>query len=171
MAGRPPGPAADQAARHSWTRATRSGPTSGQERLADGVTYDWQVRGTDALTTGPWSGTCRFSTDFTPPATAPVVTSADYPSGGPPTGSGGVGEPGVFTFDAQGDPDIVRFAVGESVPPVYVAADRPGGKATYTFTPQIQRLEPAGGARGRRGRQQLAQHVPTGSTWPATARR
>ncbi len=110
-----------------WTELT-------QDRLADGVTYDWQVRGTDELTTGPWSETCRFTTDFTPPTTAPLVTSADYPSATAP--AGGVGVPGVFTFDARGDQDVVRFAVGESVPPVYVDADRPGGTATYTFTPR-----------------------------------
>lgn len=106
----------------------------GQDRLADGVTYDWQVRATDDRVTGPWSGTCRFTTDFAPPAAGPLVTSADYPGEQHP--AGGIGEPGVFTFDAQGDPDVVRFAVGESVPPVYVEADRPGGTATYPFTPK-----------------------------------
>ncbi|WP_290057644.1 DNRLRE domain-containing protein [Amycolatopsis solani] len=105
-----------------------------QDRLADGVTYDWQVRGTDELTSGPWSGTCRFTTDFTAPTTVPLVTSTDFPSELKP--AGGVGVPGVFTFDARGDQDVVRFAVGESVPPQYVTADKPGGTATYTFTPR-----------------------------------
>ncbi|HET6711941.1 hypothetical protein [Amycolatopsis sp.] len=121
-------------ARTSWTPGYPLWIDLAQDRLADGVTYDWQVRGTDELTTGPWSGTCRFTTDFTAPTTVPLVTSTDFPSATAP--AGGVGVPGVFTFDARGDQDVVRFAVGESVPPVYVAADRPGGTATYTFTPR-----------------------------------
>ncbi|UOX86015.1 hypothetical protein MUY14_30135 [Amycolatopsis sp. FBCC-B4732] len=117
-----------------WTPGYPLWTELGQDRLADGVTYDWQVRGTDELTAGPWSGTCRFTTDFTPPTTAPLVTSTDFPGDTAP--AGGVGVPGAFTFDARGDQDVVRFAVGESVPPQYVTADKPGGTATYTFTPR-----------------------------------
>ncbi|MFI5611503.1 hypothetical protein [Amycolatopsis sp. NPDC051903] len=134
-----------------WTPGYPMWLEVGQQQLTDGVTYDWQVRAKDGLTAGPWSPTCRFSTDFTPPATAPLVTSADYPDG-EDAEAGGIGEPGVFTFDARGDQDIVRFAVGEAVPPIYVEADRPGGTAAYTFTPRnwgtnrlLVRGEDAGG--------------------------
>lgn len=106
-------------------------------KLADATTYDWQVRGTDSLTAGPWSRTCRFSTDFTAPATAPKVTSADYPGEDAP--AGGQGVPGVFTFDAQGDRDVVGFVVGDAS--THVAASRPGGTATFTYTPRFWGLD------------------------------
>ncbi len=98
-------------------------------RLADGVTYAWQVRAKDSLAASPWSVTCRFTTDFSAPAAAPVITSTDYVYEFP--GNGGTGIPGAFTFDAQGDQDVVGFQWGGG----YVAADHPGGKATVTYTP------------------------------------
>lgn len=96
-------------------------------QLADGVTYEWQVRAKDALATSAWSVTCRFTTDFTAPATGPVITSADYL----PDDTGGTGIPGSFTFDAQGNTDVAGFTWSGG----YVAADRPGGKATVVYTP------------------------------------
>jgi hypothetical protein len=98
-------------------------------QLADGVTYEWQVRAKDSLATSPWSVTCRFTTDFKAPAAAPVITSTDYDYEFP--GNGGTGIPGAFTFDAQGDQDVVGFTWGGG----YVAADHPGGKATVRYTP------------------------------------
>lgn len=104
-------------------------------QLADGVTYAWQVRAKDELATSPWSEICRFTTDFTGPATTPVITSTDYVYEVP--GKGGIGLPGDFTLDAGGDTDIVGFQwqagyTGSG----YVAADRPGGQATVRYTPQ-----------------------------------
>lgn len=104
-------------------------------QLADGVTYEWQVRAKDSVTAGPWSGTCRFTTDFTPPATAPLITSTDYVYEVP--GKGGVGIPGDFTLDAGGNTDVVGFAwqAGYTAGG-YVAANRPGGTATVRYTPE-----------------------------------
>ncbi|MEU0796303.1 DNRLRE domain-containing protein [Amycolatopsis sp. NPDC005961] len=104
-------------------------------RLADGVTYAWQVRAKDSLATSAWSETCRFTTDFTPPATAPVITSTDYVYEVP--GKGGVGIPGDFTLDAGGDTQVVGFQWQAGYTDSgYVAADRPGGKATVRYTPR-----------------------------------
>jgi hypothetical protein len=104
-------------------------------QLADGVTYAWQVRAKDSLAASPWSETCRFTTDFTPPATAPVITSTDYVYEVP--GKGGVGVPGDFTLDAGGDTQIVGFQWQAGYTDSgYVAADRPGGKATVRYTPK-----------------------------------
>ncbi|MEU4248134.1 hypothetical protein AB0F15_12040 [Amycolatopsis sp. NPDC026612] len=101
-------------------------------RVTEGVTYAWQVRGKDAGgVTGPWSSTCKFTTDFTAPAAAPVITSADYAADGPP-GSGGTGVPGTFVFDAKGDQDVIGFKWDGG----YAAADRRGGKATVRYAPE-----------------------------------
>jgi hypothetical protein len=100
--------------------------------VTEGVTYAWQVRGKDDTgLTGPWSSTCTFTTDFTPPAAAPVISSPDYAAEAPP-GSGGTGVPGTFVFDAKGDPDVVGFKWDGG----YAAADRRGGKATVRYAPQ-----------------------------------
>ncbi|WP_442874700.1 hypothetical protein [Amycolatopsis sp. NBC_00345] len=104
-------------------------------RLADGVTYAWQVRATDSLVSSAWSETCRFTTDFTAPVTAPVVTSTDYTYEGP--GKGGIGIPGDFTLDAGGNTDIAGFQWQAGYTDSgYIAVDRPGGKATVRFTPR-----------------------------------
>ncbi|WP_091618077.1 hypothetical protein [Amycolatopsis saalfeldensis] len=123
--------------RATGTRGVYSTTTSydPDAQLADGVTYAWQVRAYDSLATSAWSETCRFTTDFTAPATAPVITSADYTYEGP--GKGGTGIPGDFTLDARGDTQIAGFQwnVGDR-DSGYVAADRPGGKATVRFAPR-----------------------------------
>lgn len=98
-------------------------------QLADGVTYEWQVRAKDSLAASEWSGTCRFTTDFKAPAAGPVITSPDYDYSD--ITKGGTGIPGSFTFDAQGDTDVVGFNWGGG----YVPADHPGGQATVQYTP------------------------------------
>ncbi|WP_370970998.1 DNRLRE domain-containing protein [Amycolatopsis sp. cg9] len=99
--------------------------------VTEGVTYAWQVRGKDGSgSTGPWSAVCKFTTDFTAPAAAPVITSTDYAAQAPP-GAGGTGVPGTFVFDAKGDTDVVGFEWDGG----YVAADRRGGKATVRYAP------------------------------------
>ncbi|MEU8638050.1 DNRLRE domain-containing protein [Amycolatopsis sp. NPDC048633] len=106
--------------------------TDADSFLTEGVTYVWQARGKDYQGVwGPWSGTCKFTTDFTPPAAAPVITSADYAAQAPP-GAGGTGVPGTFVFDAKGDKDVVGFRWDGG----YVAADRKGGKATVRYAPK-----------------------------------
>ncbi|MEV4056091.1 hypothetical protein AB0J55_33200 [Amycolatopsis sp. NPDC049688] len=110
-----------------------SGRTSAEitSLVSEGVTYAWQVRGKDdSGVTGPWSATCKFTTDFTPPAAAPVITSPDYHAEAPP-GSGGTGVPGTFVFDAKGDTDVVGFRWDGG----YAAADHRGGKATVRYAP------------------------------------
>ncbi|ANZ37273.1 hypothetical protein BBK82_15590 [Lentzea guizhouensis] len=92
--------------------------------IEHGHTYEWTAQGEDGADKGVPSPPCRFTTDLAAPATAPVVTSADFPQTG-------AGFPGTITFDAGGDPDVVAFdyngqATGR------VAADQPGGKATIT---------------------------------------
>lgn len=110
-----------------------------QSQLADGGSYAWQVRGVDRTDTGPWSAVCRFDTDFTPPATAPTVTSTDYP----PTGAhGGTGVPGSFTFNANGDKDVSSFVYEDNIGVInIVPADHRGGTATIQYAPKF----PAGG--------------------------
>lgn len=104
-------------------------------QLADGVTYAWQVRAKDSLATSAWSEICRFTTDFKAPATAPAVTSTDYVYEVP--GKGGIGIPGDFTLDAGGDTEIVGFRWQAGYTDSgYIAADRPGGKATVRYTPR-----------------------------------
>ena len=102
-----------------------------REKLLDATTYAWRARADDKQLTSGWSSACRFTTDFTPPP-APTVSSVDYPTG---TRSGGTGIPGAFTFSGNGNPDIVGFRYGKSIPGTYVAADQPGGTATITITP------------------------------------
>ncbi|HEY2057873.1 MAG TPA: hypothetical protein VGH57_05830 [Amycolatopsis sp.] len=122
--------------RATGTRGVYSTTTSfdPDAQLADGVTYAWQVRAYDPLASSAWSETCRFTTDFTAPATAPVITSADY--GYEVPGKGGTGIPGDFKLDAGGDTQITGFEwnVGDRES-AYVAADRPGGQATVRFAP------------------------------------
>ncbi|TQM85245.1 hypothetical protein FHX81_7723 [Saccharothrix saharensis] len=121
--------------------------------VTDGRTYSWQARVTDGVDTSAWSPPCHFTADAADPPT-PAVTSANYPLDG--SGWAPVGEPGVFTFDGGGDPDVAGFewTWGEfSVPGCTfgeldrlicpdrfaerntVRADRPGGTATVDLTP------------------------------------
>lgn len=105
----------------------------GQTNLEDGATYAWQVRGVDAQGPGPWSAVCRFSTDFTPPGSAPTVTSTDYPPG---QMAGGTGIPGTFVFGARGVKDVVGYRYGFfGTPTTFVAASSKGGPATVQITP------------------------------------
>lgn len=115
------------------TTATFDGPAGFD---TEGVTYAWQVRAEDDADASAWTTPCQYTVDRTRPAVAPVLTSADYPDNDYP-GTGGVGVPGTFTLDAQGDPDVVGFYWGEN-DVVYgrlVPADHPGGQGTFTFTP------------------------------------
>ncbi|MEU4552703.1 hypothetical protein [Micromonospora violae] len=93
--------------------------------------YAWQVRAADSRATGEWSGLCYFRTDFEGPAVAPIVTSTDFPTEGWHPAL-----PGQFTFDAAATPDAVgfRYQLDGGVVET-VSADRAGGSATVTLSP------------------------------------
>ncbi|MER5702813.1 carboxypeptidase regulatory-like domain-containing protein [Micromonospora sp. NPDC002296] len=63
-------------------------------KLTDGTSYVWQARTWDGTHYSPWSGTCEFTVDATPPPPAADVASTSYPDDGVPRG--GVGLPGTF---------------------------------------------------------------------------
>ncbi|MGC4894332.1 hypothetical protein [Micromonospora sp. DT31] len=95
-------------------------------------TYAWQMRAKDSRATGDWSVTCYFRLDVRGPATAPGVTSTDFPD----DDQWHPGLPGEFTFTANGSADVVRYGYSwDSGPQQTVDADRPGGGATVTLTP------------------------------------
>lgn len=104
-------------------------------KLTDQTVYAWRVRSSDGTETGPWSAVCTFKTDLGTP-NAPVVNSTDYPPSSTEKFSGGSGIPGTFTFNANGSSDVVGFKYGmEDDPGTYVAANHPGGTATFQFAP------------------------------------
>ena len=120
--------------------------------LVDGHDYAWRVRITDGVDTSAWSATCYFHYDATRP-TSPTVTSSNYPE----SQFAPIGEPGVFTFSAAGDPDVVAYEYGWeaigvggicqfgplgelicapiSSRPGVVVLDTPGDSATVTVSP------------------------------------
>lgn len=98
--------------------------------------YAWQVRAEDDHDVSAWSAECRLRNDFDAPDSPPTVSSVDYPDDG--QAHFGSGQPGEFTFDADGDQDVVGFnyySMWDSSL-TYVAADEPGGTATVTITPE-----------------------------------
>lgn len=126
---------------HPEQRGTAAGQAYGGDtasfdvgpRLADGVSYAWQVRAKDDLATGPWSRTCTFRTDLVQPDKPPTVTSTDFTTA---RDVGGTGIPGTFTFGANGVKDVVGYVYGfngETYIPV--SAAKPGGTATIGYTP------------------------------------
>ncbi len=95
-------------------------------------TYAWQMRAADSRATGEWSPVCYFRLDVRGPATPPVVTSTDFPDddGWYPA------LPGEFTFTANGAADVVRYGYSlDSGVEKTIDADRTGGTATVTLTP------------------------------------
>lgn len=123
--------------------------------LSSGTSYAWHVQLTDGNGTSPWSQTCLFSYDYTPPQ-LPTVTSSNFPSGC--CSPGPVGVLPQFTFSGNGDPDTVGFAWawGDILPapvcisngpqgqlicpdplsvPGVVRADAPGGTASVSQNP------------------------------------
>ena len=104
--------------------------------FADARTYEWTVRAErkDGQVS-PESAPCRFTTDFTPPAVPPLVTSTDYPENGGAPGTGGGGIAGRFTFSGGGDEDVVGFRYWGSGYDGRVEADHPGGTASVDVAP------------------------------------
>lgn len=98
--------------------------------LIDGHTLEWNVRSWDGDAESAASASCRITLDYTRPHAGPIVTSPDYTENGGPPGTGGGNVPGRFTFSANGVEDVVGFWYDGK----YVAADRPGGSATVSYT-------------------------------------
>ncbi|WP_035850437.1 hypothetical protein [Kitasatospora azatica] len=123
--------------------------------VADGQTYAWQAQVTDGGVASDWSATCYYTVDGTPPAQAPVVSSANYPQGGWDQG----GAPVQFTLDAAGVGDVAGFEYSwndltapvlahtgpggipqindpySDFPDTFVRATTLGGKATLSLMP------------------------------------
>ncbi|MBM7784068.1 hypothetical protein [Tenggerimyces flavus] len=110
--------------------------------IRNGSTYRWRVRteepteeGTDLSAWSPW---CSFSVDTVAP-TMPSVHSSDYPdtSSGGPTGSGGVGVPGRFTFSNGLRSDVTQYTYAFNGGPHRTARpSAPGRPVTVSFTPE-----------------------------------
>ncbi len=71
----------------------------------DGRTYAWAARAHDGTDSSPWSRTCFFTADKTPPATAPSVTSPHYL----PDQFNQGGIPATFTFTPNGVDDVAAY--------------------------------------------------------------
>lgn len=120
--------------------------------LTSGTTYSWRVNVSDGTSTSPWSATCSFQYDATPPP-APTVTS-NYPQ----NTWGPLGQPATFTLSGGGNPDVGGFLYtwGYDLPlpacsysgplneldcpdfltqPDVIKPTTPGGTATLTLNP------------------------------------
>ncbi len=128
---------ADRTVYHSsWGHGTKKA-----WQLPDGVLehdreYAWQVRAEDNHDVSAWSKECLLRNDFAAPDSPPAVSSVDYPDDGQT--HIGTGQPGEFTFDANGVSDVVGFRYYSSWDSTrkYVAADETGGTAMVTLTPE-----------------------------------
>ncbi|MBV9822437.1 MAG: hypothetical protein JO144_09360 [Actinobacteria bacterium] len=123
--------------------------------LNSGSTYSWHAQLSDTNGTSPWSQTCTFSYDATPPG-QPAISSSNYPLDG--SAPGPVGQLARFTLDGSGHPDTAGFAWtwGDDLPvpgcaysgpqgqlvcpdplsvPGTVRADQPGGTAGLVLNP------------------------------------
>jgi hypothetical protein len=123
--------------------------------LVSGTSYSWHVQLTDGNGTSPWSQTCTFGYDDTPPQT-PTISSSNFPPGYYTPGP--ISQLAQFTLDGNGDPDTVGFdwtwgnilgvrgcsssgSEGQlvcpdplSVPGI-VRTDSPGGTASLALSP------------------------------------
>lgn len=99
-------------------------------------TYRWDVRGLDDYAAGPWAGQCVFSIDATRPGHPPKVSSVQFPENEPDKTSQARTK-GTFTFNANGESDVVKYQWWtESDPKVREAAPaQAGGEATAEYTP------------------------------------
>ncbi|WP_329104645.1 hypothetical protein OG792_30320 [Micromonospora sp. NBC_01699] len=137
------------------TSGRANSPRIPETALVDGTSYVWQASVGDGRDVSAWSKKCYFTYDRTRP-TSPTITSSNYPEddSGEQTP---IGVPGVFTFSGNGDKDVAGFAYSWSelgVPacsysgefgqlectspfdgPDTVRANRPGGSATVTLSP------------------------------------
>ncbi|MFI6759568.1 hypothetical protein ACIBF5_10585 [Micromonospora sp. NPDC050417] len=105
-----------------------------------GTVLAWAARGYDNQDYSAWTKPCYLEIDREAPTKAPVVISTTYPETvdpSSPVDGGGPGVPGKFRFDAEGDRDVVAYRWSDGSGIVErVAARRPGGPATITYTPR-----------------------------------
>ncbi len=128
---------ADRTVYHSsWSHGTKKAWHLPDGVLEHGREYAWQVRAEDNHDVSAWSKECLLRNDFDAPDSPPAVSSVDYPDNGQV--HIGTGQPGEFTFDANGVSDVVGFRYYSSWDSTrkYVAADETGGTATVTLTPE-----------------------------------
>ena len=116
------------------TRSGTHGVTFPSETFAHERTYAWAARVADQDNTSPWSETCYFIVDTVGPTTTPRISSTDYPEG-PGPGTGGIGVPGTFVFDAQGDPEAISYRWRLAGDWQEVRPERPGGPVSVEITP------------------------------------
>lgn len=99
--------------------------------LSDGGTYAWQARTTDGTDTSPWSQTCVFAVDTTPPANAPAIDSPNYPPGSDDPG----GVPAIFHFTPNGVDDVAGYTYSFNNTSSGGIEAGPDGSATITVSP------------------------------------
>jgi hypothetical protein len=98
--------------------------------IVDGGAYAWQVRVSDGTDTSPWSQTCRFTFDGNRPATAPIVTSENYPADTFPPPPGGTAP--TFTFSPNGVTDVAAYQYSFDILGVPVVEIGPNGIPLWT---------------------------------------
>lgn len=99
-----------------------------------GRTVVWHVKAEDSAHGGGWATGPSFAIDREPPTAPPGVSGTPYVADN--RWHGGVGVPGMFTFDAAGVGDVNHFLYGWSEPPTTkVEADALGGRASVSLTP------------------------------------
>jgi hypothetical protein len=113
--------------------------------LSSGSSYSWHVQLSDTNGTSPWSQTCTFSYDGTPPQT-PTISSGNFP----PDTVGPVGQLAQFTFNGNGDPDTAGFAWawGDLLPVPGCSYSGPQGQVICPdplSVPGVVRADSAGG--------------------------
>ncbi len=132
-----------------WTTSTSNIPSGSYAEvtvpgglLAEEGTYHWSMSISDGDSSSSEVGKCEFAVDHTAPD-APVVSSTDYPNDdGVAIPAGGVGQTGVFTFDANGTEDVDHYlwSVTEEEnddPQARVDAEGLGGNAAVRWTPAL----------------------------------
>ena len=122
--------------------------------LTEGQTYAWQAQTVVGGAVSDWSAPCYVTADQTRPASAPTVTSPNYPPGGWNKGgepveftlsAGGVDDVEGFEFSWQQDLPVIGTTIGDhGIPqPVdpysdttyFKRADTLGGSATLSLVP------------------------------------
>jgi RHS repeat-associated protein len=87
--------------------------------FSNGNNYSWRVRGSDATSTGAYSGFCEFTVDTSAPGTAPGVSSPTFPqnswTGSPPgysvsTAPGTAYVNGTSTLNLTGDDSLLQVS-------------------------------------------------------------
>lgn len=128
-------------AEHPDQRVERRGTSYGRTARIDwdmsqyphGTVVAWTARAHDGYDYSDWAQPCYVVVDGQRP-NAPVVTSDKYPNDGQP--HGGVGVPGIFTFSANGSPDVVGYEWGTFGDTLhYIPAPEPGADVTLEYTP------------------------------------